>query len=334
MKKLLLYSGFLALLGACGNGEKPTKPVSGTTVKTVDYASVKIPAFQSDTAYGFIETQVNFGPRVPGSPGHQKCGQWLVQTMKRFTPHVLIQETKATAYTGAILPLKNIMARWNPEAKERIVFFAHWDTRHRADHDPNQPEKPILGADDGASGVGVLLEIMRVLSADTAVSQLGVDVVLFDGEDYGEEGGAPETYCLGAQYWAKNPHIPGYSAKYGILLDMVGAKDAVFMKEGYSVQYASHVVEKVWSIAHELGYGRFFNPQRSMSMVTDDHYFVNRDMGLPTIDIINYLDSRPKTGFPGHWHTHQDNMDIIDRQTLQAVGHTLLTLIYRENYDL
>lgn len=333
--KLWMMAGCAALmLGmACGDKPQPQQPQQGF-VTAPDYSAVQVPAFNADSAYAFVEKQVSFGPRVPGSNGHMACRNWLISTLKRFSSHVLTQDFEATAYTGTKLKLTNIMARWNPEVVDRIVLFAHWDTRHLADMDSERTNEPIAGADDGGSGVAVLLEIMRTLAADSSIRNLGVDIVLFDGEDYGEHGGAAETFCLGSQFWARQPHIPGYSARYGILLDMVGASDAIFMKEGYSVKYASHVVEKVWSIAHEVGAGRYFSPQRSQGHLIDDHYFVNSIMQLPTIDIINYADGRPGGGFGSHWHTHQDNLEIIDKQTLEAVGRTLLTLISRENHDI
>src|SRR5690606_21985561 len=160
-------------------------------------------------------------PRVPNSKGHKACGEWLEKKLREYTSEVIVQPATVVAYTGESLKIKNIIARFSPEKSNRIALFAHWDTRPFADRDPENKKQPVLGADDGGSGVGVLLEIARNLKMQ--IPGVGVDIILFDGEDYGDAGGDPASYCLGSQYWAKNPPIPGYSAKFGILLDMVGA---------------------------------------------------------------------------------------------------------------
>jgi glutaminyl-peptide cyclotransferase len=328
--KIMLIAVLLAAI-SCGDpkpGAIPTVP-SNSGVAVVERP--KTPEFNADSAFAFIAAQVAFGPRVPNSAAHKACAAYLENTFKRFTPHVLIQEANVTAYTGEVLRIKNIKARFNPDAADRIVFFAHWDTRHIADNDKEKPKKPFDGADDGGSGVGVILEMARQLSLEPFPLNIGIDFVLFDGGDYGEAGGSPDSYCLGSQYWSRNPHIPGYTARFGVLLDLVGAADAVFCKEGYSRQFARQVVDNVWNIAMELGYGHYFRPIHTVSSVTDDHYFVNTILRIPTIDIINYYEERKGSAFPPHWHTHDDNLDIIDTNTLKAVGQTLMELINREN---
>jgi len=209
------------------------------------------------------------------------------------------------------------------------LLAAHWDSRYKADYDPdeNMRDQPVPGADDGASGVGVLMEVARQLGKNTP--SVGVDIVFFDAEDQGQEGNY-ETWGVGAQHWSRaisRSRSPRPS--YGILLDMVGASNPRFGHEGFSVRYAPEVVDKVWSVAQSLGYGRYFVNQ-SVDGVIDDHYFVNRIANIPMINIIN----RPpgtQTGFVPHWHTVSDDLDVIDKRTLNAVGHTVLEVIFRED---
>jgi Zn-dependent M28 family amino/carboxypeptidase len=238
------------------------------------------------------------------------------------------------AYNGTRLSCRNIIGSYNPGSRKRILLFAHWDTRPFADHDPDPLRRhtPIDGADDGASGVGVLLEIARQLGS--RLPQTGVDIIFFDAEDYGvpefekSVSYTPNSWCLGSRFWAKNPHKPGYSAEYGILLDMVGARHASFYKEYASIRYAPRIVEKVWSTARNLGYGKFFINADGGS-VLDDHLSVIENRGIPSIDIINY-DPGNAHGFATYWHTHKDTMDNIDRETLKGVGQTILEVIYKE----
>lgn len=211
------------------------------------------------------------------------------------------------------------------------MLCAHWDTRPFADQDSVNRNKPISGANDGGSGVGVLLEIARMLS--TASSPVGVDIIFFDAEDYGQPDDSPlpqkkDTYCLGSQYWAKNPPVPGYKPMYGILLDMVGAKNATFTMEDISMNFAASVMENVWKTAADIGYSDYFLFTRT-GQIVDDHYYINTLAGIPTIDIIHH-DASTKYNFPREWHTHRDTMDIIDKNTLKAVGQTLLEVIFRE----
>lgn len=324
----------ISLIIACGDGEQKdieTKEVQKT--KNNEQQSFKqAPEFNSDSAYYFIEKQVSFGPRVPNSKEHAECAEWLKNKLASFSGwEVQIQEFKARAFDDKLLNGKNIIASYNKNASKRILLFAHWDTRPFADQDTKDKNKPIPGANDGGSGVGVLLEIARQISLNPIA--VGVDIVLFDAEDYGQPDGTmmprkPDTYCLGSQHWAKNPHVPGYKAYYGILLDMVGAKGATFTMEATSMYYASNVVEKVWAVAHKLGYGNYFLYKRTDG-ITDDHYYVNTIAGIPSIDIIQH-DPETRSNFGKYWHTHDDNMDVIDRNTLKAVGQTILQVLYNE----
>jgi len=291
---------------------------------------VVVPKFERDSAYQFIEQQVAFGPRVPNSEGHRAARNYLIEKLKTFGANVTAQDFTAKAYTGTTLNATNIIASFNPDHPRRVLLAAHWDSRHIADYDPDEArqDEPILGADDGGSGVGVLLEVARVIKHHPI--DLGVDIVLFDAEDYGESKGEDITsWCLGSQHWAKNLHTPGYKADFGILLDMVGAKNARFTKEEISRAYAPNVLNKIWKLSQDMGYGNYFVNVDTRQIV-DDHYFVNDIANIPTIDIIN-RPSETETGFGHYWHTHADDMSVIDKQTLRAVGQTLLAVIYQKS---
>jgi Peptidase family M28 len=297
-------------------------------------ANVAVPngaEFDAASAYAFVKTQVEFGPRVPGTPAHAACADWFVKTLKQWTPDVTVQEFKARAYDGRPLDGKNIIASFNAAAAERVLLCAHWDSRPFADHDPDPANryKPVMGANDGASGVGVLLEIARCLSV--AKPAVGVDILLLDLEDFGEHanwrGSSQDSWGLGSQHWAKTPHRPGYRARFGILLDMVGDPDATFPLEGTSLYYAPAVIRQVWAVARELGFGRRFVDRESDPLI-DDHLYINQHARIPTIDIIDYDAGRG--GFPATWHTVRDQLDKIDRKTLEAVGRTVLAVVLRE----
>lgn len=311
----------LLTLVSCGddNANKSTKVSPPAQVAYTP----KSPAFQSDSAYYFIEKQVSFGPRVTNSKAHQACGDWLVNELKKYTEQVTEQKTVVTHFDGQKLNVRNIIAAINPKATKRILLCAHWDTRPFADEDVQRKDEPILGANDGGSGVGVLLEIARVLQANPIA--IGVDIVLFDAEDLGKSE-HENSYCLGSQYWSANLHQPGYKADFGILLDMVGGANARFAWEEQSIYYAQPILKKVWEKAHLMGYGANFVYFQKGGII-DDHVYVNRNAKIPTIDIIHY-DANSRSGFPEHWHTHRDNMSAIDRNTLKAVGQTLLEVIY------
>jgi glutaminyl-peptide cyclotransferase len=324
---LLLFT----MLIACS--EKQDKP--STVSKPVEVARVVAPRFNADSAYQLIEKQVSFGPRVPNTQAHEKCGFYLTNTLKNSGWEVQTQEFNAKAFDGTSLRLKNIIASYNPKVKKRVLLAAHWDTRPFADQDDESKMKvPIDGANDGGSGVGVLLEIARAISSSDSKLSIGVDIILFDGEDYGqpdfamEMGWIKDSWCLGSQYWAKNKHQADYLAFYGILLDMVGARNAKFAKEGISMRYAPSVVKKVWETAHQLGFQGYFIDQQSPA-ITDDHVYVNEIAGIPMIDIIEF-NTLGQNYFGDYWHTHADNMDIIDKATLDVVGQTVLTVLYNE----
>ncbi len=286
---------------------------------------VQVPAFNADSAYFYVQEQVDFGPRIPNSTAHRQAGDKIIERLKAYGANVKVQEFEATAYDGTGLQLRNIMGSFNPQARKRILLATHWDTRPWASKDPDDPQAPFDGANDGASGVGVLLEIARQLAAGQP-PEVGVDLLFFDGEDWGEEGGNNfDSWCLGSQYWAK--HKGNYAAYYGILLDMVGGKNARFPWEGYSRKMAKNILRKVWTQAADLGYSRYFVPRKE-GAITDDHYYVNTIAKIPMIDILHW---EPEAGYFGTWHhTRQDNMAIIDKNTLKAVGQTLLHVVYYE----
>lgn len=319
---------FMMSLLACSCGQKT---VNNTTVSE-RYEQVS-PDFNSDSAYYFVDKQVAFGPRVPNTEAHKACGDFLVLQLEKFGAKVFEQKADLKAFDGTVLHARNIIGSFNPENPERILLFAHWDTRPFSDHDPDQKNHrtPVQGANDGASGVGVLLEVARILQEKTP--NLGVDIIFFDAEDYGtpyfaENAAGGDWWCLGSQYWAKNPHIQGYKARFGILLDMVGAPDATFYKEAISRQYARGIVEKVWGTARDLGYGKYF-VDRDGGGITDDHVPVNEHRRIPSIDIIHY-DSNTDSGFGWYWHTTKDDMSNISKETLKAVGQTVLEVVYKE----
>ena len=312
----------LLLLSGC----KSDPPASETTDGAPEKKEYAVPRFERDSAFAFVARQVAFGPRVPNTEAHRQCKEWLVGQFRSYGAEVIEQDFQVNAYTGVALNATNIIAQFNPQSRKRIMLAAHWDSRHVADSplSRERQDEAILGADDGASGVAVLLEIARQLQANPI--DMGVDLVLFDAEDYGETSGAEETWGLGSQYWARQPHA---RPQYGILLDMVGAKGARFPKEQYSMYFAPKLVNKVWNLAERMGYGNYFVDAPGGG-VTDDHYFVNTIAGIPMIDVINLPVNSENKGFGNHWHTHQDNLDVIDPRTLRAVGQVMLAVIYRE----
>jgi glutaminyl-peptide cyclotransferase len=315
----------LVILWSCG-----TDKASDSTQETIVYREV--PEFSADSAYAYIQKQVDFGPRVPNTQGHRDTRAWLIRKFEEFGLQVQTQDFQATTYDGLTWDLSNIIASYKPEASKRILLAAHWDTRRIADKDTERIDEPIDGANDGGSGVGVLLEVARIIATYDNQPEVGIDIILFDGEDDGEPENAQIRnnnqiwWCLGSQHWSKTPHQNGYSAYFGILVDLVGAKGARFYREGYSRQYGKNIVNKVWNYASELGYSDFF-VMRDSPEIIDDHVFVNRNAGIPMINIVEFS---PDFGFGHYHHTHADNMELIDKRPLKAVGQTVLFTIYQE----
>lgn len=298
------------------------------------FSKTNAPQFNADTAFYFIEKQVAFGYRIPNSSAHLACAEWLKKTLSQYADTVIIQKADVKAFDNTSLNIQNIIASFQPQLQNRILLAAHWDSRPFSDQDKSFEnwEKPIDGANDGASGVGVLLEIARLLKNQNL--NLGIDIILFDAEDYGQPAfsklpSAENSYCLGSQYWSANPHVQDYTAKYGILLDMVGAKGSTFLLEGLSMQVHPELMRKVWNLAAQLGHGNYFIFKKT-SPITDDHYYVSQIAKIPMIDIIS-LHPQNLYSFHHTWHTQNDNLSVIDRKVLLAVGETLTQAIFLEN---
>lgn len=322
----------LFIVFSCSSGNSDNESIN-------EQVQLKVaPKPNGDSLYMFVQKQVDFGPRVPNTDAHSNAAEWFVEKFESYGANVTVQEFTDRVYDGAEVQLKNIIASFNQDVKKRILLAAHWDTRPFGDKDAEDDMVEIDGANDGASGVSVLLEIARIMSGPNPPS-VGVDMILFDGEDWGEhqnvsseidprEYDKDSWYCLGSQYWSKNKHRADYSAYYGILLDMVGAKDATFFFDSVSEQNASRVLNRTWDIALQLGYDKYFKKEMGFRGIIDDHVFVNQNARIPMIDILDY---RPNTGnFGPYHHTREDNMNIISKETLSAVAHVVLTVLYNE----
>lgn len=284
--------------------------------------------FSGDSAYQYVAAQMDFGPRVPGTEEHDSCVLWLTETLRRFGADVEIQEGTMPDYAGEPQPIRNIVAHIGQDSTaKRILLCAHFDCRPWCDEDEEASwYQPVPGANDGASGVAILLEVARQLQLKPL--QRGIDIVLFDCEDMGtpsflKDLDRQDTWCLGSQLWAKDASLRG-RYEWGMLLDMVGAPGATFYREYYSEQQASAYVEKVWHTASVLGYDNYFC-DRQAGAIVDDHFYVARELKIPVLDII-HID--PATGtFPAWWHTPNDDMQQIDKATLQAVGEVVMSVL-------
>jgi Predicted aminopeptidases len=314
----------VVMMGSCSSANR-----SANTENAQNDTLTKVIDFNADSAYSYVKAQCDFGPRVPNTKAHSRTADYLIAKLKSFGANVIVQDPELTAFDGTKIQAKNIIGEFGADKDKRILLLAHWDSRPLADADKDAKKisQPVMGANDGASGVGVLLEMARLFSQKSP--NIGVDILFVDAEDWGNSGAssdADDTWALGTQYWIKNMHHDGYKPLYGILLDMVGARGAQFAKEYFSVNYASAIVDEVWNIAQQSGYGNYFI-QANGGAITDDHVFVNK-AGIPTIDII-HMDQSTGTGFFPQWHTTSDTMDQIDSSTLKAVGQTLTNLIYQ-----
>lgn len=333
MKKIIIVLFVLITFVSCESDNKPSQ-----TTHKQEKKNVVVPAFNGDSAYYFVAKQCEFGPRVPGTAAHQQCAEWMLEMLKSYADTVFVQDFRTRVYDGKVFDGKNIIAAFNPNAKKRIIVAAHWDSRPYADNDPDEAnwKKPIDGANDGASGCGVMMEMARVMKTHRISDNIGIDLIFFDLEDYGAPKWADESlhtdlsWGLGSQYWAKKPHIEGYSAYYGILLDMVGASNPRFPKEYYSQNNAAWVLNKIWRIAREMGYDECFVNELG-DPINDDHVYMIHYAGIPAIDIIHLVGDPDRTScfFP-YWHTLKDNIDCIDVKTLQMVGNVMMEVIYNE----
>ncbi|MBR1468972.1 MAG: M28 family peptidase [Prevotella sp.] len=306
------------------------------------------PVFSADSAYAFCQAQCDFGSRAMNTPGHEQCKDWIIAKFKQYGCEVTTQQADLKGYDGTTLHATNILAKFRPELTTRILICAHWDSRPWADNDPDEANwrKPILAANDAASGVAVMLEIARLLSLNTQNSTpntqhpapaLGIDFLCFDAEDWGtpqwseNQENSENSWALGSKYFAQN--LPeGYEVRYGILLDMVGGQGARFYPEGISLQFASAIVEKVWNAAEQAGFASYFPKHTTTSQhyITDDHLPLNQYARIPTIDIVPYYPDCQQSSFGPTWHTVNDDMHHIDPATLKAVGQTVVQVLWTE----
>ena len=329
MKKCVLpfYLFTFLLLSACGLRKQAT--VENMTMSPVG------PTFMADSAFLFCQKQCDFGPRSMNSEAHEQCGEWIASKFRAYGMTVTEQRASLKGYDGTSLKATNIIASYLPAQTDRILLCAHWDSRPWADNDPDEAnwKKPVMAANDGASGVAVMLEIARLLAGDSL--KLGVDFVCFDAEDWGipkwsEAEDPGNTWALGSQHWAANcPKQQAKNYRFGILFDMVGGQGAQFYQEQVSLYYARNVVDKVWRAAQVVGFGSFF-PMNEGVGITDDHVPVNKTAKIPCIDIIPYYPDCQQSSFGPTWHTVNDDMDHIDKNTLQAVGQTVVQVLFSE----
>ncbi len=326
----LVIIALTLVVTACKEDKSKNVSKSSTDKKVKAQKSVKIPTFNGDSAYYYVKKQVEYGPRVTGTDAHKKAQQWFVDKFKSYGVDVDVQKFKAKFANGKTENAANIIAHFNPGKNKKVIIAAHYDSRYKAEKDPNPEmrDKPIDGADDGASGVGVIFELARILSKNPI--DLSVDLILFDAEDNGESSAGDKSWCLGSQYWSKEAAGSGYKADLGILLDLVGAKGAVFTKEAISKRFAGPVQDVIWNLASNMGYSDLFaNIERGN--VDDDHLYVNQIARIPMVDIISIPD--PVNGFGAHHHTHKDNIDIIDKNTLRRVGQVVIAFMYKYSVD-
>ena len=327
--RFFLLAVMACLLSACGEKTKSNKGGSDTIALT------SCPTFNTDSCMNYIQAQCNFGPRVTGSKEATLCRQYLVEQFKRFGTQVEEQPCEVTLWDNSKLPACNIIAKVNPENPDRILFCAHWDSRPWADNDEDEKNHrtPVLAANDGASGVAVMMELCRLLQQKPV--KVGVDFVCFDAEDLGTpqwaetEESDSHTWCLGSKYWAEKAREEGYRARYGILLDMVGGRGSVFPPEKVSLEFAQPIVSLIWRLGNQIGYGHYFPLSKEGGYLMDDHVNVNRYARIPCIDIVPYFTDGPSS-FGPTWHTVNDTPENIDPNVLEAVGQTLTQLIYNE----
>lgn len=325
----VIFLSFLLLLSVALTGCKNQNQASaGQETDTIAVTQVQ---FNADSAYASVVAQCDFGPRVPGSAAHDRCGDYIVSRFKALGLSVSEQRTDQKAWDGKVLHTRNIIAAYRPELADRIIICTHWESRPWADADPDSSlhREPVMAANDGASGVAVMLEVARKL--EELKPELGIDFICFDSEDYGmpywadtDDVADGSDWCLGSQYWAAHPHVPGYKARFGILLDMVGGRDARFCFEGISMRYASEVMVHVWDAAERAGASQLFLAEQG-GYAQDDHVPMNEVAGIPTIDIIPYVEGEHTFG--ATWHTTQDTPENISRETLKGVGQTLLQFL-------
>jgi len=319
MERISIILVFTLMISSCAKKNDQPQPQDAQHVAQIP--SVPIPKFDGNSAFSLLVKQTDFGPRNPNSVGHEKCLAYLQQQFNLYADSVGLQSFTVPGYDGTVLRLTNVVASFNLRAKTRVLLSAHWDTRPRNDREKTGPtDKPIIGANDGASGVAVLLEMARGFKQNPPPE--GVDIVLWDGEDYGKEGNL-DYYFLGSKYWAATKPFSYYPI-FSINLDMVGDKELSLPKEYNSVQYASDVVNLVWNTAAEMGVTQFVD--RVGDPISDDHLSLD-NVGIKSVDIIDfaYPDQTNR-----YWHTLEDTPDKCSGESLAAVGKVLIQVLYRK----
>ena len=272
--------------------------------------------FAGARAFGYLERQMQFGPRIPGTPGHDRTGDWILDRLHATADSVVVQAFTHVTRQGQTLHLRNFLARFRPAAAERVLLLAHWDTRPHADQSANlgQQRLPVPGANDGASGVAVLLGVADALKAKPPAT--GVDLLFVDGEDFGDFTADSNDVLMGSRYFAAH-QPPGYPPLFAVLFDMVADKDQQFYYEANSQAFAPEVVERVWHTAADLGYDRIFIPGVKHTLI-DDHVALQK-AGIHAIDVVDF-------DYP-YWHTTEDTIDKVSAASLQVVGDVALALV-------
>ena len=330
MHNMLAALVLTVALSACQPGFSPsekdpnTRPAADPSPASPSRAG---PSVDANYAYNQILKYEKFGPKIPGTSAHQKAGDWIVKELKDLGLTVHEQKGSAVTFDKKKIPIRNIIAQINPAAKTRYLLSAHWDNRPYADQDSlKNSKKPVPGVNDGGSGVVVLMSIAKAVTTEKKMPDFGIDFAFWDAEDWGSPHGAPESYCLGSQYWAKSPVPAGYTAKFGINFDMVGRIGSLFPAEGYSMKKAAHVVKGLREASAIVGARALF-PDYSVGNITDDHVFVTEGTGIPMADII-YMD--PDGRFPPEWHTVDDTSKVISRDVLKGVAETTIQLLFSQ----
>lgn len=314
---MLFILTLCVLLGCKGDA----KEGSAAQASTRNAAATKLPptGFDGSSAFSYAKTQFEFGPRVPGTPAAKKAGDWIIQQMRARADTVIVQSFTHTTADGKKLPLRNIIARFRPQATERVLYVTHWDSRPISESatDPAEQKLPVPGANDGASGVGMFIALADVLKRQPPL--YGVDLLFTDGEDYGQFGPPEVDVLLGSKYFAAHPPSTNYRPVFGVLWDMIGDKDLRIPYEMNSFQQAPDVVSRVWQTAADMGYGDVF-VQESGGLINDDHIPL-LNAGMKVIDVIDLT-------YPAH-HTPYDTMDKISARSLATVGDVAAALVTR-----
>ena len=313
---MLLLLTFCLMFG-CGNDAKEGSAAQRSPASAAGATST---GFSGSAAYSYAKAQVDFGPRVPGTPAAQKAGDWIIRQMRARADTVIVQSFTYATADGKKLPLRNILARFRPDLTNRVLYMTHWDSRPVSESATTEAEKkmPVPGANDGASGVGMFVALGDLLRRTKPL--VGVDLLFTDGEDYGQFGPPEIDVLIGSKYFAAHLPSAGYKPRYGVLCDMIGDRDLRIPYEMNSFQQAPEIVSRVWQTAADLGYGDIF-VQESGGLITDDHIPL-LNVGIPVIDVIDLT-------YPPH-HTPFDTIDKISAKSLAKVGDVAAALVTRK----